>query len=141
MRELRGAQAMIIFAGTNDPWDGASAIISRIDKMLEYNGNNNAIIVSQWSDDRLTLSQMLELELAMLKRYGARFFNLRQYAVKYAMADAGFTPSAGDATRMANGLIPLVLTIDSLHPTAKMYELMAIQFKKLLIQTGLIKGF
>lgn len=138
MRELRNARACIIFVGTNDSWDGADALISRIDKIIEYNGTPNVVVVSQWSDERLTLAQMIELEKAMLKRYGARFFNLRQYAVKYAMADAGLTPSTADASRIAQGLIPHVLTIDTLHPTAIMYNLMAKQFHRIMLQTGMI---
>lgn len=144
-RELRNARAMVIFClVTNDtsdssqPWDGTQAIIEKYEAMIEYNGSPNVIVVSEWSELRLTVERMAELELALLKRFGARLFNLRKYAVNYAMSDLGLTPSTSDQERMNNGLIPLALTIDGLHPNTPMYRMIANQLYNKMIQTGMV---
>ncbi|RZK76806.1 MAG: hypothetical protein EOO85_10400 [Pedobacter sp.] len=141
MRELRNAWCNIFFLLTNDPFTNEDEMLSRYDKAIEYAGHGRYIVMSDWSDQRLTLLQMQSLENEMLKKYGARFFNLRKFAIERALPILGLTPSPGDQARMDDGLIPLVLTIDGLHPTTEMYALIAEQFYQIMLNTGVIQNY
>ena len=64
--------------------------------------------------------------------FGRRFIPIRQYMVKYGLADAGITPTAQDITDMANGTVPTSLRSDSVHWLGVDYTILAnIIFQRL----------
>ncbi|RZK65585.1 MAG: hypothetical protein EOO85_28110 [Pedobacter sp.] len=146
MREFRDAWCNIFLLFTNDyqtppPSIDVDAMLRQLEKGIEYSGTSRYIVMSEWSDQRLNLSQMVSLEDEMLKRYGARLFNTRRFAIEKAPGLLGVTPSAGDQARMDQGLIPLFLTTDGLHFTTAMNALVAEQFYQILVNTGVIRSY
>lgn len=57
--------------------------------------------------------------------FGRRFIPIRQYMVKYGLADAGITPTSQDTTDIANGTVPTSLRIDAVHWNAQGYTILA----------------
>ena len=60
-------------------------------------------------------------------KFGRRFIPIRQYMVKYGLADAGITPTAQDIADMANGTVPTSLRTDLVHWKAAGYKILAKQ--------------
>ncbi|MCF6764128.1 hypothetical protein, partial [Pseudomonas fragi] len=64
--------------------------------------------------------------------FGRRFIPIRQYLVKYGLADAGITPTAQDNADMASGTVPTSLRFDGVHWLAPGYTILAnIVFQRL----------
>ena len=118
----------IIWIGQNGPNDvraiqDAKAIIQRmtaLDKrylVISKPGGTSA----NDADDALWFAE-----------FGRRFIPIRQYMVKYGLADAGIEPTAQDLTDMANGTVPTSLRSDSVHWLAAGYTILAnIIFQRL----------
>ena len=111
----------IIWIGQNGPNDvraiqDAKAIIQRmtaLDKrylVISKPGGTSA----NDADDALWFAE-----------FGRRFIPIRQYMVKYGLADAGIEATAQDLTDMANGTVPTSLRSDSVHWLAAGYSILA----------------
>ncbi len=71
-------------------------------------------------------------DAAWFAEFGRRFIPIRQYLVKYGLADAGIEPTAQDITDMANGTVPTSLRFDGVHWLAPGYTILAnIVFQRL----------
>lgn len=65
--------------------------------------------------------------------FGRRFIPIRQYMVKYGLADAGITPTAQDLIDAANGTVPSSLRVDSVHWNAAGYTILGnLVFQRLI---------
>ncbi|WP_019407703.1 SGNH/GDSL hydrolase family protein [Pseudomonas psychrophila] len=65
--------------------------------------------------------------------FGRRFIPIRQYMVKYGLADAGITPTAQDIIDMANGTVPSSLRVDPTHWGAAGYTILGhVVFQRLI---------
>lgn len=65
--------------------------------------------------------------------FGRRFIPIRQYMVKYGLADAGITPTAQDIIDMANGTVPSSLRIDPTHWNSAGYTILGhVAFQRLI---------
>ena len=65
--------------------------------------------------------------------FGRRFIPIRQYMVKYGLADAGITPTAQDLIDMANGTVPSSLRVDPTHWGAAGYTILGnVVFQRLI---------
>ena len=65
--------------------------------------------------------------------FGRRFIPIRQYMVKYGLADAGITPTAQDIIDMANGTVPSSLRVDPTHWNASGYTILGhVVFQRLI---------
>ena len=111
----------IIWIGQNGPNDvraiqDAKAIIQRLtalDKRYLVISKPGGTTAND-ADDALWFAE-----------FGRRFIPIRQYMVKYGLADAGIEPSAQDLTDMANGTVPTSLRSDSVHWLAAGYTILA----------------
>ena len=71
-------------------------------------------------------------DAAWFAEFGRRFIPIRQYLVKYGLADAGITPTAQDNADMASGTVPTSLRFDGVHWLAPGYTILAnIVFQRL----------
>lgn len=65
--------------------------------------------------------------------FGRRFIPIRQYMVKYGLADAGITPTAQDSIDMANGTVPSSLRVDPTHWNSAGYTILGhVAFQRLI---------
>lgn len=118
----------IIWIGQNGPNDvraiqDAKAIIQRMTAL-----DKRFLVISKPGG-----SSTSDVDDAMwFAEFGRRFIPIRQYMVKYGLADAGITPTAQDITDMANGTVPTSLRSDSVHWLGVGYTILAnIIFQRL----------
>ena len=72
-------------------------------------------------------------DAAWFAEFGRRFIPIRQYLVKYGLADAGITPTAQDNADMASGTVPTSLRFDGVHWLAPGYTILAnIVFQRII---------
>ncbi|MGO2203934.1 hypothetical protein [Pseudomonas helleri] len=65
--------------------------------------------------------------------FGRRFIPIRQYMVKYGLADAGITPTEQDLIDMASGTMPSSLRVDPTHWGAAGYTILGnVVFQRLI---------
>ena len=118
-----------IWIGQNGPSDArsiqdAKAIIQHMTAL-----NKRFIVISkpggtsaQDADDALWFAE-----------FGRRFIPIRQYMVKYGLADAGITPTSQDLIDMANGTVPSSLRVDAVHWVAAGYTILGnLVFQRLI---------
>lgn len=118
-----------IWIGQNGPSDArsiqdAKAIIRHMTAL-----NKRFIVISkpggtsaQDADDALWFAE-----------FGRRFIPIRQYMVKYGLADAGITPTSQDLIDMANGTVPSSLRVDAVHWVAAGYTILGnLVFQRLI---------
>ncbi|VXB24533.1 hypothetical protein ARTHRO9V_130189 [Arthrobacter sp. 9V] len=55
-------------------------------------------------------------------RWGRRFVDINSFALTHGLATAGITPTAGDVTDIATGIVPRSLRADGLHPNGAGYS-------------------
>jgi hypothetical protein len=118
----------IIWIGQNGPNDvraiqDAKAIIQRLTAL-----DKRYLVISKPGG-----SSTSDVDDAMwFAEFGRRFIPIRQYMVKYGLADAGIAPTAQDITDMANGTVPTSLRSDSVHWLGVGYTILAnIIFQRL----------
>lgn len=114
----------IIWCGTNGWGDNnIDTLINTQKRMVEYNGNDNYIVIGLHKD---SLSDKFdELETKMSQAFGEHFINIREYLVNYGLEDAGITPTTDDETRISQGLVPSSLLSDGIHFNASGYTVIA----------------
>lgn len=126
--DLARGDINIIWIGQNGPNDvraiqDAKAIIQRmtaLDKRFLVISKPGGTTAND-ADDALWFAE-----------FGRRFIPIRQYMVKYGLADAGIEPTAQDLIDMANGTVPGSLRSDSVHWLAAGYTILAnIIFQRL----------
>ena len=118
----------IIWIGQNGPNDvraiqDAKAIIQRLTAL-----DKRYLVISKPGG-----SSTSDVDDAMwFAEFGRRFIPIRQYLVKYGLADAGITPTEQDNIDMANGTVPVSLRYDGVHWLAAGYTILAnIIFQRL----------
>lgn len=105
---------LIIWSGTNGWGDNDVNTLVEIQKrMVEYNDNQNYLIIGIHSDNRIDVWE--ELENAQTKAFGYHYINIRDYLVKYGLDDCGLQPTDEDLQRIAEGKVPRTLMIDGIH--------------------------
>ena len=84
--------------------------------------HDRVIVVGEWNASTAppgtTIGDaVIAFNKAAADRWGARFVDVRDYARRYGLSDAGITPTSGDNTDIAAGVIPRTLRRDDIHPT------------------------
>lgn len=118
----------IVFIGQNGGYDDIADLISQQRAIIEHqegnpvneDGSARFIIVGLHTG---TAESRAELEAAMKAEYGDQYINLREYMSTEGLSDAGLTATDEDKEMMAVGSTPASLLSDSVHFTAKGYEL------------------
>lgn len=123
---------LVIFAGQNGGWSDPGDLCNQIKSIVDYASFNKPcqyIVVGLHS---LTAADRAPLESEMLKQFGRRYINLRDYMTKYGLSDAGITPTSQDTADMAAGKTPTSLMTDGVHFTAAGYTIIGnLIFKRL----------
>lgn len=118
----RNPYAAIYWFGTNGAWGTVDELIEWYDRFIEFGGTSNYIIIGLHSSNYK--DKFDELETKFSQKYGLHYINWRKYGVEYGLSDAGITPTAQDEEDISQGLFPTSLRVDSVHLTAKAYELL-----------------
>ncbi|KAF1021885.1 MAG: hypothetical protein GAK30_01574 [Paracidovorax wautersii] len=63
-------------------------------------------------------------DAAFFAEFGRRFIPIRQYMVRFGLADAGIEPTEGDLTDIAAGTVPRSIRVDSVHWIAAGYTIL-----------------
>ncbi|MFT7156139.1 MAG: lysophospholipase L1-like esterase [Parvicella sp.] len=121
MKNLRNAHANVLFIGQNGGWDSNAELVDQINKMIEFSGSTNCLVIGLHA--RGTVLQMNTLEEIMSNEYGARYINLRKHMVERALEEAGLSATEADLEAMSNGLCPPQLLADELHFNAIGYRI------------------
>ena len=72
----------------------------------------------------------------MLKEYGRRYINLREYLSTYGMKDAGLEPTETDLAEIAEGKVPTSLRIDTVHGNSHFYKIIGKLIYLRLVELG-----
>lgn len=105
---------LIIWSGTNGWGDNdVNTLVEMQKRMIEYNDNQNYLVIGIHSDNRMDVWE--ELEKAQTKAFGYHYINIRDYLVKYGLEDCGLEPTEEDLQRIAEGKVPKTLMIDGIH--------------------------
>jgi lysophospholipase L1-like esterase len=120
-------KTMVIWSGSNNSptLSNIDNVISKINAMINYNGNNNYIVVGMTS--LTAMPDVLEINKRMALAFGDHFLDISEYLRTYGLEDAGITPTAQDIIDIANGDIPTSLRTDPVHLTTKANEIVANQ--------------
>lgn len=125
----------VIFIGTNGGFSTPEDLISQQRAIIEHQiANKDRFLIigihTGWMEDRI------ELEEAMVKEFGNKYFNLRDYMAKHGMYDAGLEPSEEDIIDMLDGRTPDGITTDGVHFKPVGYTLIAKQIYKRMDELG-----
>ena len=117
-------KTLIIWSGTNG-WgdDDVETLVEMQKKMIEYNGNNNYLVLGIHSTNKMAYWN--DLENAQKKAFGYHYINIRDYLVKYGLEDSNLTATAEDTKMIAEGKVPAQLMTDGIHFTANAYTVIA----------------
>ncbi|MFD2961368.1 MULTISPECIES: hypothetical protein [Olivibacter] len=105
-----------------DGVDDNSVLIDYYRRLIEFLGTPNYIIIGLHTN---SANYRADLESLMLREFGLRYINLRQYMTLYGLKDANLTPTPEDITAMAQGMTPPQLLSDGIHFTGIGYQLIA----------------
>lgn len=151
-RGNRFKQTASVFAiGTNDGFtvtnEGVVDVQVSIDQYIEMTDlaiekasvGSNYVVCSPYGGTALTkmgMSGLQQLESALTKRYGNRYFNWRKYLVENGLSDAGITPTEADNTAISEGKVPPSLLSDGLHPNDAGHLVLGTKLYKVLKSIG-----
>ena len=111
-----------IFVGTNgyevDGDTSVDALISIIDSMVAHVGHDRYVIMGLSNGNTSTRA---DIDAAMLKHYGAKFFPTRMLLVENGLEINNITPTADDLIYISTGTVPESLRTDSTHLNAAGY--------------------
>ena len=133
MKKHRNFHANIFFVGQNGGWTSYEDLTSQIKKMVDFSASSNYLVIGIHTSSKANRS---DLEKLMVKEFGARYINLREYLATYGLEDAGLTPTETDITAMSAGICPPQLLSDGVHFTYAGSTLLA----KLIYRRSLALG-
>ncbi|SDW12619.1 protein of unknown function [Lutibacter oricola] len=114
MNKYRNLYANIYFIGQNGGFLDAKDLVNQYKKMVEFSGCSNYIIIGLHKYS--SVEYMKQIENLMIKEFGARFINLREYLSTNAIEDANLKPTKEDIIAMQNGECPpQLLSSDGIH--------------------------
>ena len=134
---LKKCDGNIYWGGTNGGSFGSLAILKeRLDNMINYNGNDNYLILGLHKTSTVwnSPSDVVEINAYLENNYGNRFIDQLKYMVKYGIQDAiqlgllsddGTYPTAQDVEDMQNNIPPTSLRVDDTHYNTIGYTLIA----------------
>ncbi|MDP4193365.1 MAG: hypothetical protein Q8858_17510 [Bacteroidota bacterium] len=79
------------------------------------------------------------MEQAMVKEYGDKYVNLREYLSTKGLSDAGIKPTSEDTKAMSSGSVPPSLLSGKVNLNAKGYKLVGNLVYKRLVDLGYFK--
>ncbi|MFD2962761.1 MULTISPECIES: hypothetical protein [Olivibacter] len=135
----RKPYAGVYFIGQNRGYDvngvdDNAVLVAYYRKLIDFLGTPNYLVVGLHTQSE---AQRADLEELMLKEFGLRYINLREYMTLYGLADAGLTPTSEDIAAMAEGRTPPSLMTDGTHFTPKGYSLLAALIHKRMKQLNI----
>lgn len=92
----------VVFVGTNSGWDGNISNLIRQQKRLIGESERYIVIGIPTGSQ----AERAELEAEMIREYGDKYINLRQYLSTNGMESIELTPSAEDELAMSEGRTP-----------------------------------
>ena len=104
---------LIIGMGTNDSdkeeLDYPPKLIQRMRRMIDYLQCKQYIILGLTTRNRQNVNKALEEE------FGANYFDVFNYIIKYGLQDNNLTPTDDDLEDISNGVLPRQLMNDQIH--------------------------
>ena len=97
--------------------EDSNDLLIQYKKMVEFSSSSNYVIIGLHKKG--SVENVKNIEEVMIKEFGARFINLREYLATSALDDANLTPTEADAIAMQNGECPPQLLKDDVHFTSK----------------------
>ena len=136
-----GGSILVLWLGTNDSYhqEDAEALANRLirtlDCMIDYNHSDQYIIMGLTS--KSFCDKIEDVNLILAGKYGYHFMDIRDYLLKYGLADAGIIPTDQDVVNLQDGEIPESLRTDSVHFNDAGYTVIG----DLLYQKGMDLGY
>ncbi len=129
--------------GYNGGYTDADDYVSYHDNIVRHLYDNRYIFIGilvangQWDNPT---SEQLDIETKMLYRFGANYFNIRQWLSRYGIAygigmgllDSSTYPTSQDITDMNAGVVPHSLRSDSAHLTDVAYKIVNKKIRELV---------
>lgn len=123
----------VIFIGQNGGYTNIDDLVRQQRLMIEHSNNDKYIILGLTSG---SATERAELEQRMIREYGRRYINLREYISTYGMEDAELEPTETDLAEMAEGKVPTSLRFDTVHGNHYFYEIIGKLTYSRLIELG-----
>lgn len=127
---------LCLWMGTNEGYDDGEDLANQYQSIIDYYGINKYLIIGLHG--YITPEELKPIEDIMLKRFGAKFVNWREYACNQAIYDAGIEPAEEDTLAMSEGKCPPSLLRDSIHLTDIGYKVFANLIYKRLVDLKFI---
>ncbi len=132
MRTLRTPYAMVIWIGQNGGWESSADLAQQIQRMVDYAGVSRFLVIGLHDIGNYTSSKVLQ------QTFGAKFIDWRQYAITYALDDAGIEPTEEDIA-MSDHRIPASLRADKVHLNAAGYTVLGKLIYKRMVELGYVE--
>lgn len=134
----------IYWVGTNDDGLPASDLLTRIEKMIDYNGNGRYLVIGFHTSIESGLSIIQERNKTLKDRFGNRFIDELSYMVNCGIDDAlsrgyitGSYPREEDAAAISKNVVPPVFLHDAIHYNEIGYHLIADKIAERIKVLGL----
>lgn len=112
-KQMQKADITILWMGANRGYIDIDDLVEAHRIAVRSIPNNKYIIIGLHTT--LTNINAELYESAMIKEFGNKFFNIREYACSNMIYDAGITPTAEDISNMESGVCPASLLYDTVH--------------------------
>lgn len=121
---------MVIWCGSNNAPTSTTIkdVISVIKNMINYNMNNNYIIIGLTS--LTAIPELKQCNEELRKNFEYHFLDIGYYLRTYGLEDAKITPTSVDIEDISKGDIPSSLRVDNVHLTSKANEIVGNQIYK-----------
>ena len=121
MKNLCRPYCIVIWMGTNGYYSSAEDLIQQYEKMIEYAGTSNFLVIGlQYLND----INNEKVNKALQARFGAKFIDWNFYALNYALDEAGIVPTQQDKDDIAHKTVPSSLRHDPIHLNATGYRIL-----------------
>ncbi len=137
MQDRRQNDILVIWTGSNNRYSAANAykLVETIDEMIAYHPNDEYIIVGLTSLDYMP--EVDGVNEVLREAYGEHFLDLRAYLMtEQCLLDNGITPTQADYDNLAKGEIPASLLADTIHGTAKFYDIVSKMIAERINELG-----
>ena len=138
MTDKRDNDILVIWSGHNNDYNihQAGELISIIDKMIEYHGNDRYIVVGMTAERRAPAYKEINAELK--EKYGAHFVDAQPYlADPQRLTELSITPTQKDLEYLSYGWTPpSLLAADDLHLNQAGYDIIAKLVSEKITELG-----
>lgn len=136
-KNYRNSEIAVVWMGTNNGDYTVDQIIQKQQLFVDNLKTDKYVIIGLTAKN--VFSDIANYNIAMAKRWGNRFLDIRDYILGFGLAEAGITPTTADTTAIANGQMPPSLLYDETHFNAQGYTVIGNALYRKLYHLGYLE--